>query len=199
MISNKVKSSKCLANIKPDDRSGSCTRTDFGSLVAQHGKYIKAFIAKRTWFEEDIEDIYQITLMEAFKSYKNFRDESHPRTWICGVASKVLSNFVRKKLKNIHELTDDVTSLIEKKEYCEDYELSTFRNPDESYEYFVLAKHIENVYYQLPPEMRDVFETIVSDGISYEDASKLHNIPTGTVRSRVSRARDRMKTAYMKV
>lgn len=47
----------------------------------------------------------------------------------------------------------------------------------------------------LPKDMKQVFQSIVIDNKSYQEAAKLLGIPTGTVRSRLSRVRDKFKEA----
>nr|WP_269447923.1 MULTISPECIES: sigma-70 family RNA polymerase sigma factor [unclassified Marinomonas] len=165
----------------------------------QHGKLLKAFVNKNVWDENDVEDIYQITLFEAFKSYKNFRYESQPKTWLCGVASKVISNYVRKKLKSRLEFTADMIPLLESEITVNlDGESISYRDPEASYEYMQLAKSLNRSYEKLPKEIRDVFNSAIEIGNSYQKTSELYNIPIGTVRSRISRAREIMRDSYFK-
>lgn len=169
------------------------SKPDFDNLIKENGKYIRTFIAKRTWNESDVDDIYQTTLLEAFKSYKNFREESHPRTWMCGIAAKVISNYIRKKSSSRQSFTDDITSISDSAEQDNETGSETFQNPAMRYEYGRLLGRLNSLYEKLPKSMKDVFDTVIHDGKSYEDASLLHDIPIGTVRSRVSRAREVMK------
>jgi RNA polymerase sigma-70 factor (ECF subfamily) len=52
-----------------------------------------------------------------------------------------------------------------------------------------LVRLLERELAGLMPEMREVLLLVAMDDMSYEDAAALLNVPIGTVRSRVSRAR----------
>jgi len=47
----------------------------------------------------------------------------------------------------------------------------------------------------LPPEQREVFLLVTLEEMSYEEVAKTLGIPAGTVMSRLSRARERLRTA----
>lgn len=179
--------------------NSSIEKPSFQSLISQHGKLVKAFVTKNVWDENDVEDIYQITLFEAFKSYKNFRNESQPKTWLCGVASKVISNYVRKKLQSKLEFTADIAPLMDTV-MTEDIDKHSiaFRSPEASYEYMQMEKNLNTSYEKLPKDIRQIFDSAIKDGNSYQKTSEIYNIPIGTVRSRISRAREMMKTSFNK-
>ena len=46
---------------------------------------------------------------------------------------------------------------------------------------------------QLPPEQREAVILIAAEGLSYEEAAAVCNCPVGTVKSRLSRARQRLE------
>lgn len=169
------------------------SKPDFGILVTQHGKYLKSFIRKKLWASDEVDDVYQIVLLESFKSYRNFRNESHPRTWMCGVAAKVISNYIRKKAQSAVDFTDEIEQTSDK--HSDSMELNSiyYRDPEESYQYLQMENDVNGAMSRLPEKMKKVFETVVQDGYSYEDASRIHNIPVGTVRSRVFFARKFLK------
>lgn len=185
---------QCFFEHKDDESyRGEVDKPDFNLLITNHGKYVKCFISKRLKVREDIEDVYQITLLEAFKSYKNFRGDSHSRTWLCGVANNVIRNYIRKNFKGAVYFSDDIEMLSDLSEFNSDDYSVTYHNPEAFYEYVRFSQGVINAMESLPCGMREVFKTVVEDGLSYEDASLRHQIPIGTVRSRISRARAIMK------
>lgn len=171
-------------------------KPEFDTLVKNYEVFIRAFILKRMWDDSEVDDIYQITLLEAFKSYGNFRNESHPRTWMCGIALKVLSNHYRKKLQSRKILMEDITS-VKESDFDDASHVSSYQTPEKSYEYELQLKNLSKCYQTLPETMKQVFDTVVYDGSTYEDASIQHNIPVGTVRSRISRARTILKSSAL--
>lgn len=173
-------------------------KLEFDVLVTRDGKYVKNFIGRKLNNKEDAEDVYQITLLESFRSYKNFRGESRSRTWLCGVANNVLRNYIRKNSQKTVYLSDDIEALADMTDDIFEHRSGPYLNPDACYEYTELAESASDAIEKLPNKMREVFKTVVRDGLSYENASLRHKIPVGTVRSRVSRAREAVKAACYK-
>jgi DNA-directed RNA polymerase specialized sigma24 family protein len=56
-----------------------------------------------------------------------------------------------------------------------------------------LMRHILALVDRLPERERQVLELCAWDGLSYEDAAGVLDVPVGTIRSRLSRARDRLR------
>jgi RNA polymerase sigma-70 factor (ECF subfamily) len=54
-------------------------------------------------------------------------------------------------------------------------------------------KSLEDALHMLPAAQRDVLLLIGVEGLSYDEAAQILNCPTGTVRSRLSRARDGLR------
>lgn len=154
-------------------------------LVLEHGKFVKRFIAKRTWNDQNVDDIYQSTLLEAIKSFPKFRNESQPRTWLCGIAYNMIRNYGRK-LTVINCETLDVLESVE----FDDINSMGAGNPAEIYNRENFICQVKDVSNKLPDAIRQTFFMIVESGKSYEQAAQLLNVPIGTVRSRVFRARE---------
>ncbi len=166
----------------------------FTNLVIKHGEFIRNFIAKKVWDKQDIDDIYQITLLEAFRSFKNFRGDSHPRTWFCGIAVIVFKNYLRKKNKNIEqvfELLDDIN--VSSEDACTMARGESLESPVKHYEYELLLNSVRSAISTLPDNIKHVYVMVTFKGLDYENTAQAFGIPIGTVRSRVSRARMRLR------
>jgi RNA polymerase sigma factor (sigma-70 family) len=160
---------------------------DFTEVVFQHGKYLRNFIAKKCWDKQDIDDVYQTALLEGFKSYGSFRGDSQIRTWLCGIALMVFRNKARKMNKvqicPLEDADGDYLSVIDT------LEASEFDNPEKALEVDRMLHSIVTTTKNLPNSIEPVFTAVALDGMRYEEAATEFNIPIGTVRSRVSRAR----------
>lgn len=53
-------------------------------------------------------------------------------------------------------------------------------------------KQIENAMGELPPEQREVLSLVAVQGMSYQDTASVLSVPSGTVMSRLSRARTKL-------
>jgi RNA polymerase sigma factor (sigma-70 family) len=169
------------------------TLNNFSEIVSKHGRYVHNFISKKVWNKNDVDDIYQTTLLEAFKSFSSFRGESHPRTWICGIAYIVFKNYLRNKSVHSFEALEDLSGYIEKGQEFEDAPNLDLENPETIHERMELLSILQEAFEDLPEGMKETFESVVANGESYESAAKRYNIPVGTVRSRISRARQALR------
>lgn len=57
----------------------------------------------------------------------------------------------------------------------------------------LLLRDVERALYRLPLEQREVLLLIALEELSYQEAAKVLKVPVGTVMSRLSRARERMR------
>ncbi|VUD40236.1 ECF RNA polymerase sigma factor SigE [Thalassocella blandensis] len=158
-------------------------------LVLEHGQTIKQFIYRKLWNKQNVEDVFQTVILEAIKSSHTFNGECHPKYWLMGIASNVIKNSARKEnavffpieASDGHNIIDEMSQ-----EWVED--------PADTYEQEIFLNEIEDAYSNLPEEMKSVMFEVVNNGKSYADTANELNIAIGTVRSRVSRARDFMRT-----
>lgn len=154
-------------------------------LVLEHGKFVKRFIAKRTWNEQNVDDIYQSTLLEAIKSYPKFRNESQPRTWLCGIAYNIIRNYGRK----LNAINCEDLDALESVDF-DDINCMSTGNPADIYNREHFVNRVKEVTDTLPDAIKQTFFMIVESGKNYEQAAQSLNVPIGTVRSRIFRARE---------
>lgn len=162
-------------------------------LVTEYGQFLKQFIYRKLWDKQNAEDIFQTVILEAIKSKHTFKAECHPKYWLMGIASNVIKNTARKSSaimcsiddENGYSLIDDITE-----DGAED--------PATAYERDMLMDSLQKAFSCLPEDMKIVMVEVVNNGSSYMDAAKKLNIAIGTVRSRISRARElmRMRVSY---
>jgi len=127
------------------------------------------------------EDIMQEVFLSVYKALPRFREESSFYTWIYRIAvNKSLSALKKKK-----------ETVIDRDEFPE---LDTGEEDDDWKEedLFVLRKCIQ----ELPASFRSVVVMRDIEGLSYEEIAEIEEIPVGTVRSRLNRAREMLKETF---
>ena len=159
-------------------------------LIHEHGTFIKKFIVKRTWDPQSSDDIYQSTMLEAIKSFKNFRGDSHPRTWLCGIAFNIIRNHAKSLNMPLMESLDVLNNCSS----MTDNQTFGTEDPCKIYEREKTLEIIQHSFESLSADIKITFNEVINRGRSYEETANLLNLPIGTVRSRISRARDILKT-----
>lgn len=132
----------------------------------------------------DAEDLVQDTLVRAYKGLDRF-DGAHPRAWLLTIMRNTHINQHRRQRPG---LLHDPTVVDE----------ADRRNPTAPSAEDVAAAQapapwVADALARLSPRHIDVVRLVDIDGLTYDEAAAALGIPTGTVMSRLHRARRRMR------
>jgi RNA polymerase sigma factor (sigma-70 family) len=153
-------------------------------MVVIHQPKIYRFVLKRIGHHDDANDIAQHTIAEAARTIDEFRGESQLSTWIFGIAMNAIRNYLNRSPHKLHKFeSDEILLNIESQEI----------DPCTRLEHKRLMQSVSHAIADLPEEMSRVLLMVTVDQISYEEAASMLEIPIGTVRSRISRARSMLK------
>lgn len=128
--------------------------------------------------EYDIEDAIQNTVIKAFENINTLRNDDYFRTWIIRILINECKNILRKN-KRIVSFED----VIVEEKYIDKYE-----NMD-------LTKAIAS----LNEDLRIITLLYYFEDMSTVEIAKMLEIPEGTVRSRLSRAREKLRERMKEV
>lgn len=158
-------------------------------LKAQKSR-LTHFVRKHLRREDFVDDIIQQTHMAAFRNWGGFRGESKPETWLFGIALNLVKNFrYRDNSYRFQEDDfDEQISIIPADSFCEPEECMLRQERMASLK--VAIDH-------LPGKMQTVVQLVLLEGFTYQDAALELDLPIGTVRSRLSRARDMLRIEVM--
>lgn len=189
---NAVKSPSTLKDIPTtaQEKSKKDGTLSIDSLIEIHGNFVMKFIKKRCWDIQSADDIFQSTMLEALKCFSKFRGESHPRTWLCGIAYNMIRNHAKSSNTPSFESLDNLHN----NEYLTDNTNYGTEDPFNIHLRDAQLDHLCTIFDGLPNDMKITFDEVVSNGRTYEQTAKILDLPIGTVRSRISRARDIFKT-----
>jgi RNA polymerase sigma-70 factor (ECF subfamily) len=152
----------------------------FRQLMADYGASLYYFVLKRVGHPDDAADIAQQTFVEAACSYTTYRGQAELSTWIFGIATNLARNHISRAPQHRHRFeSDDVLDA------CESADLQ----PCESLSQRQGLELVTEAMRQMPTEMARALSLIAVEELSYEEAAIELDVPVGTVRSRVSRAR----------
>lgn len=173
------------------------TKNDLERLIELHGNSIYQFCYHLTGCRVDADDLYQDTLCKAYeirKRIKNPEDESlleKERNYCLGIAIRLYKNAYRKKVRRIEESMDD-DQIDYHAKLASDVNASEF-NIEETVEKEQLKLQLRKSIQSLPLKQRTVIYLFYFADLSVKDISLLLRIPTGTVKSRLSKARGVLK------
>lgn len=144
---------------------------------------INDYIRSLTNDDEQINEVTQESLIKIHKSIDNLKDEEKLSSWIKRIVYTSLMDFHRKKQQTIHpEHIEKVTDVIETEEENENEKLSDC---------------IKLLLKNLPEDQRELLEKVELEGMSQVQYANEHNLPISTVKSRVQRAKKKLKEQIM--
>ncbi len=128
-------------------------------------------------------DLVQETLLKAFVAQRRFRDGAAPYPWLARI------------LRNLH--LDQRRSAAARREISDPHPreaTSAAPHPLEALEQAEQAARLHRAIARLPPEMALTITLVDLQGLSYAEAAAATEVPVGTVRSRLSRARNQLRS-----
>lgn len=156
----------------------------FGLLFERHASTIYNYCFRRVGNWATAEDLLSVVFLEAWRR----RDKELPvekvLPWLYGIAT----NVVRNRRRSERRFAAALSRLPRPWPEPGFADIADARLDDERQMQTVLA-----LIGQIPPREQDVLALCVWSEMSYEDAALALAVPVGTVRSRLSRARRRLR------
>lgn len=131
----------------------------------------------------DAEDVVQESLLRAYRALHTF-DGRYPRAWLLTIVRNTERNRHRRRRP---ELLRDPDIVEERGPATEPDEVESIAEAGD----FDAA--VRESLQQLPETFRGVIELVDVDGLSYQEAADVLDVPLGTVMSRLHRARRRIR------
>jgi len=149
----------------------------FGELVLKYQDRLFNTIFHVVGHVEDARDIVQEALVQAFLKLESFRSESTFYTWLCRIAFNMAITQRRKQRKTCSTWFDNPAKA------------SAEASPAANLEREERCRQVRSAIAQLPEEYRSVLVLREMDGCCYKTIAEVLDLPIGTVRSRLHRAR----------
>jgi RNA polymerase sigma-70 factor, ECF subfamily len=125
------------------------------------------------------DDLTQETYLRAFRALPGFEGRSSVRTWLLGIARRVCADYLRAVVRRRR-----LDARLAAQAYTD------VPHPDPAHR---LGVH--DLLRRLSEERRTAFVLTQVVGLSYAEAAAVEEVPIGTIRSRVARARDDLVSA----
>ena len=133
---------------------------------------------------ESSEDVVQETMIKLYQKKHYYKEIAKFSTWLYTIAKNLANTELRKRKQR------KTTLLSQFSKDDKTYELpSNDPEPGQEIQTDIVNKIIRNAVDQLSEKFKVVIVLRDIQGLSYEDISEIINVPIGTVKSRINRAR----------
>ncbi len=150
----------------------------FGELVRRHQAFVYGAALRVTRDGTLAEEVAQETFFRAYRSLRSFRGEATLRTWLYRIATNLAIDLVARR----HE--HPVATVPEQ---------PTYRTPATDVEIAVQSEELRQALSRLPDTLRDPLVLREYELLSYEAIAQQLDIPLNTVRTRIFRAKARLR------
>jgi RNA polymerase sigma-70 factor (ECF subfamily) len=170
-----------MSSTAPDDVTAYALAAKLGdrsaatAFISATRHDVRRFLAHLVSVQE-ADDLLQETYLRAMRSLPRFAGDSKALTWLLAIARRVAADHIRTLTRQPRTATGDDWQ-----------EVADRAGPRPRFEDAVALRHLVN---ELPPDRRFAFVATQVLGLSYAEAAEVCDVPVGTIRSRVARARD---------
>ncbi len=176
-----------MSSPRPDDVTAlalaakSGDRAAASAFVTATRSDVRRFLAHLVSTQE-ADDLTQETYLRAMRALPRFAAQSTAKTWLLAIARRVAADHIRTLTRQPRtQSRDDWQEVADR----------TGHRPR-----FEDAVTLQQLINELDPDRRFAFVATQILGLSYAEAADVCDVPIGTIRSRVARARDELITAF---
>ncbi|HVL90689.1 MAG TPA: sigma-70 family RNA polymerase sigma factor [Actinomycetota bacterium] len=156
-------------------------RHAFDRIVERYEKRVWAVCLRMCGDPDDARDAAQDTFVTAFRSIGSFRGDAQLSTWLHRIAVNASLDVLRKRGRNKSQPVEDVPEIA-----------SDEAGPEEQAVRASRAAAVHAALTRLSEEHRTVIVLHDLQGLQYPEVAEALDVPVGTVKSRLHRARTEM-------
>lgn len=160
----------------------------FGELVSRHQDRLYNTVLRLLDYPEDARDVVQEAFLHAYQSLHSFKGDARFFTWLYRIAVNTAISLKRKRrmLLRLQPTADGDGTL----DPLDPHEAN---RPDHAMEMAEQEKQVHEALSRLSVEHRTVLVLKDMEGMKYEEMADILQVPIGTIRSRLHRARMEMR------
>lgn len=158
----------------------------FEALVVKYQRRIARHVARYVRHSGDVEDVVQDVFIRAYRGLASFRGDSAFFSWLYRIATNAALSHLKRDPGDLL-LGDDAPE-----ERAEAFEpgVSDAENPERTLMAKQIADTIQRALTRLQPELAEALMLYEVEGKPYAEIAGILDIPIGTVRTRIYRARE---------
>lgn len=168
----------------------------FEQVALPHLDAVYTAALRLTHNSDDAKDLLQDSILRAYRFFDQFKIGTNCRAWLLTILYNNFRNSYRRRPREqLAATTEQFDHQAETRSLVDDPQV---RNPEELIATRMVARRFEAVLNSLPSEFREVLVLVDVQELNYQEIADVLEIPLGTVKSRVSRARAMMRRAMLR-
>jgi RNA polymerase sigma-70 factor, ECF subfamily len=180
MLAEGIGDAECVKRVQRGDTDS------FEVLVRRHQKAIFNLVYRLLGDYDEAAEVAQEVFLSAYKSIGQFRGEANFSTWLYRIGLNHASTR-RKTLNSMHQRHIPLEST----EVIADSAV----DPAKNVEHKEIQQRVQQALNSLDPEDARIILLRDLQDVTYEEVAEMLDIPVGTVKSRLHRARQALKTS----
>ena len=158
----------------------------FAALVDEHQRYVYNLALRVVKDENEALDLTQETFVRAWTALPNFKGQSQLRTWLYRIVTNLCYNKLPNLRRSLNDLGDDV---------MEDIPESDFNTPAQEFESNETRRHLHQAMDDLDANYKLLITLRYQNELSYDEIASTLNLPLGTVKTGIFRAKAQLRNA----
>ncbi len=142
---------------------------------------LRAFAISLSGQVDRADDLVQDTLLRALSHLDRFERGTNLNAWLFTILRNLFHSEYRKRRREVEDVDGAFAVRLKTQPDQQDHL---------DYEDFLTALA------KLPPDQREALLLVGAQGMSYEEAAEVCNVPVGTIKSRVNRARSKLAELF---
>ena len=170
--------------VERSDELLALSQTQFNAMVDDHGPMLYRIAYRMMGDSHEAEDAVQDAFRSAWDSRKRFEEGRGARAWLVAILRRRVIDRWRKRPQ---------PSVV-----ASDTPIEVSVEPDDPLA-DQFTDEMQHALERLPEELRETLLLVIVAELTHQEAAHLLDIPLGTVLSRVSRARKRLREYFLAV
>lgn len=166
-------------------------RSEFARLVDTHYEMVYRLASKMLGNNQDAEDVLQETFIKAYRHLSNFDGRSRLSTWLYRIATNEALMVLRRNRPDSFSIDASLETGEAEIEPVQIVDWCCL--PEEELMSTEARRYLDHAITELPPATRAVFILRDIQGLSTRETGQILGITEGAVKTRLSRARLRLR------
>lgn len=167
----------------------------FEEELLPHANALKTFAFHLTYNEEEANDLVQETYFKAYRFIEKYQEGTNAKAWLFKILKNAYINEYRKKSKRPTKVDYEEVAAYHD---SDSERITGYMDLREDIFQYMMGDEVTMAINALPLDFRTVILLCDIEGFTYEEIARIIDVPIGTIRSRLFRARNLLKEKLKK-